>query len=223
MIQEIYLFVSEDLSLKDKSGYSSNDEFNRALNYAENLLFSFYMEKYEQNNLISDSLSPFIVKNTSLAITSGTGTLPTDYRHRIDLMFNKIENDDCEAYYTKISASPIGSNEEGIITDSVLRRPSVEKKKVYYFIEGDSIRVLPELTGTVTFKYLRSPDFGNRVVTYDEDAVDEVYDEESTTDLEWEEQDRQNLINILLFLKGVQIRDSELLQFLGTRKAALND
>ena len=42
---------------------------------------------------------------------------------------------------------------------------------------------------------------------------EEDYDPATSIDLQWGEQDQTNLVDLMLFFKGIQVREGELLQW----------
>ena len=60
----------QDISRKDKSGYMSSAEFTRDVNEVQNILMRYYYRRFELEQLIVDSLMPFIDASTGTMLFS---------------------------------------------------------------------------------------------------------------------------------------------------------
>ncbi len=101
---------------------------------------------------------------------------------------------------------------------SAIRKPKIDVVKqtgkfAYTFV-NNMIKVYPkELTGSIYFKYITDPPVSLYNVTIDLVNQEEDYDPATSIDLQWGEQDQTNLVDLMLFFKGIQVREGELLQW----------
>lgn len=212
-----------DLSRKDKSGYTSSEEFNRNLAQAQNMLMAYYYHRFEQEQEIVDNLNPFVVEKT-LPIARSFVSLPQDYRHRLQLVYLFIQNDNCPPTpvpsYERIVMHYCSANEEALLESSAIRRPNLEKKSLHHTFVSNKIRVLPrDLTGYVELKYLRDSKQAVYATTLDTVNDQENYDPINSIDLEWEDQDTNNFVDIMLLFQGIATREDALFQFIQQRLA----
>jgi hypothetical protein len=203
----------QDLSRKNQSGYSSNEEFNRNLIFAQNSLFEYYVAMMDADSRIHGALSRFISDYSFTPLSDVS--LPIDYRRRLNAM--------CSWYVascgeTKVEVCPdfLETDEDCLVLTSAILKPSIDNKIVAYQIEGDLIKVHPKFNGQFVLKYLRYPTIPVRGVTIVNDI--EVYDVTQTTELEWGEEEINNFIDIILYFKGMEVKDSSLIQFLANKK-----
>jgi len=218
-VKYIHDRVENHLARKYQAGYNSVDEFNGNLRDSENLLFEYYYKQFETTQKIVDALSPFLVEKTQ-NISNGYVEYPSDYRHELELSYLMVQSkDDCtdpemeEKPMIKLSA-----NEERDTMGSTIRKPSLEKGLLYWIPVNNKIRVRPlYLKGETNFKYFRHPIFGVYGTKLDLQKQIEVYDSANSTDLEWDIQEENNIIDLLLLMKGISIRDTDLMQFASSK------
>lgn len=207
-IDRVFQTVSA-LSRKGSTGYHSNDDFNNQIILAQTLLFGWYFEQYEKNQSVPDALIPFL-EQPVLPIVAGLVAYPANYRHRIEVQVG----------YTSAGATTwhscpyVKTAAEILAAERFVRRPNVEKRRFAHTLAKGGIKVLPEsFDGVVKFKYLADPPAAVRAVTVNVAQDVENYNPVGSVDLIWGAQDEQNIIDILLYLKGVQTRQSELIQW----------
>jgi hypothetical protein len=204
------------LSKKDKAGYMSAQEFTDDVNQAQDLLYQFYYEQFEERQLIVDGLMPFL-KEVTLPINSGYVDFPADYRHRIQIQYNKSFNEGCHPNAPTVGPYPmdyINANEEAYNESSAIRKGSTTKNTYYHTFINQKIRVLPRnLLGTVELKYLIKPPAALYAVTIDVTNQEENFDAANSIDLIWNNQDANNLVDIILVFKSIQTRESALVEW----------
>jgi len=209
----------KDLSRKDKAGYTSAAEFNRNLAEAQTLLMDWYYKMFEANEKTLDSLAPFI-KETSLLITNQFCAFPTDYRHKLEGGYNFTYNncDGVNPTTNTVGMQHLKTGEVMKTLSSAIRKPKIDVEKqtgkfAYTFV-NNMIKVYPkELTGSIYFKYITDPPVSLYNVTIDLVNQEEDYDPATSIDLQWGEQDQSNLVDLMLFFKGIQVREGDLLQW----------
>jgi hypothetical protein len=214
LINDVYLLVA-DLISKDKSGYVTNAEFNSRSKVAEQVLWGYRSKTFEDGGAVPDSLYPFMAE-TVLPITSGRVVIPVNYGRRLQMWWNKVANGDCgeNPSLSSVAMEYLEKIEEANTLISSIRGPSIAKGNLYWALTGGQIRVYPEsLSPSVRFEYLRYPTYGVRGVTLDVVNDQENYDAATTTNYEWDDDEQQNLIDLIMLQYGVSNRDSEVLQF----------
>lgn len=219
-VNRIYTRVLEDLILKGKGGYIPGNEFNRMLVDTQNYLLEFLVQKEKETRRNMDALAPF-VKEDHITITSGYAPLPDDYVHKRD-WYLSVQDTNCvgnNLVYDEYPLSELKSGEYSKILSSPIRKPDASKNRYAVELIGDTVKIYPSTTtGRIYIKYIRTPVAANWAFTLDADNDQENYSSGSSVDLEWNESEANAIIDIMLFLKGVQIRDSELISWLAAKK-----
>lgn len=221
-VNKIYIRVNHDLTRKSKSGYTSGDEFTRDLNDVQEILFNYYQSFFQANQRVVDVLRPFIVESY-LPISGGYASLPDNYRHKIEIGYALIENaPDCGEKPT-IDVCPMRhykENEALQRAKNSIRKPSLEKGTMGFTYVGNDIKLHPsDLAGSVYLKYFRKPIQVNWGYTLDTVNDNEVYDPVTSVDLEWTETETANIINLMLFYRGLEIRENALIQWASSHQA----
>lgn len=212
----------QDLSRKDKAGYMSSEEFNRDFSQAQDILYEYYYERFEQTQEIVDSINPFH-KEVNLPISGGYCQLPQDYRHRTEVAYLLVENSDSctpgEPTTTPYPMSYLNANEEQETLASAIRRPSLEKRIFRHSFINNKLRVYPKnLTGYIAMKYLAKPPAAVYGVTLDVANDQENYDPATSIDPIWNDQDGHHLIDIMLLFKGIETRETALIEWIGAKR-----
>ena len=216
----------QDLSRKDKAGYMSSVEFNRDFSQAQDILYEYYYEQFERNQEIVDSLNPFH-KEVQLVISNGYCELPEDYRHRTEVGYLKVFNANaCGPNEPTISPYPmpyINANEERETLASAIRRPNIEKNRFYHTFINNKIRVLPtSLVGYIVIKYLATPPTAIYAVTLDVANDQENFDPIKSINPIWNEQDAHHLVDLMLLFKGIEVRESALIEWVRLKQQYTN-
>lgn len=217
-VNTLYIRV-KDLSQKNRAGYFSVDEYNRHLQDALNLLFEYYAEDFEKTSKIVDNLQPFI-KKADQAITNYYCDFPSDYRHFLSLAYRNVTNAaDCGENPTVdvISMDYRATDEWDDANDSPIRKPNILKRKVAYRFINGQIETSQE-RGTVQITYLSKPTGATMGYTVNSTTLEEVYNPSTSVQIPFLEQDETNLTDIILFLLGIQIRETALIQWVSTKR-----
>ena len=213
-VNDVYEQVAT-LSRKAENGYHSGEDFNAQARLVQAYLFDWYFARSEKNQRIVDSLRPFI-KEPVLPINSGEVALPSDYRHRIEVAVGYVQNNTDTEFYP---APYIDGKEEVRSSRSYVRRPSITRKRFYHTIKASTIKILPtDFNGVVRLKYLAYPADVNWASQIDTDNDVENYTSTGSIHFEWEPMDEQNIVSLFLFLKGIQTRQSELIQWVAEQR-----
>lgn len=220
-VQTLWLRVNEDLARKNKSGFTSNDEFNREVNEAQLDLMNYYHRLFEDTNHLSDAVGPFI-KSSTLPVVSQMVTYPTDYRHLISLRVDYINNTTCGAEPTEqpIKSDRVRAAEIDTRLESFILRPDLKKKVVMHSFINGAIKVWPRVNEVIV-TYLRKPATATRGVTLDTVNDLETYSSGTTTHLEWPEQEQSNFVDLLLLSKGLAVKETALIQWAAQKNQIL--
>lgn len=214
-----------DLSRKDKAGYMSADEFNRDLAEAQTLLMDYHYQLFEKGEKGLDALSPFI-KETYLVITDQFCDFPADYRHKLEAGYVYTKNiccvDGCMvAKKPEVDIKDMQHLKTGEVLktiSSAIRKPKInlatgEGKFAYTFV-NNKVKVFPkELLGYLYFKYVTDPPLAFYSTTIDVNTQEEVYNPTTSINLAWNEQEQPDLVKLMLYFKGIEVRESALIQW----------
>jgi len=237
-VQKVFNRV-RDLSRKDKAGYMSSEEFNRDLSEAQTLLMDYYYKMFEQHQRALDSLEPFI-KVTNLPILNQFCEFPTDYRHKLEAGYCFTKNStkkaaDCDIANIGnncIVGNPtvdvrgmqhLNSNEVLKTLSSSIRKPKINLEKgtgkFAYELVNNKIKVYPkELNGFVQWKYIADPTEALYNTTLDIANQEEDFNPTDalinpSVDLAWNEQEQPQLVSLMLMFKGIEVRETALIQW----------
>lgn len=212
-INEVFQDCKRLLS-KDKAGYFSTEEFNRFSILAEQMLFRFYMKHFEEHGHIADAMYPFN-KVAVLGLDSEKRfAIPSDFARRNALWYKKMTSvPGGEPTVEKVKIQYLEKEELQDTLDSAVRGPNLAKNRLYYSFVGGKAQVWPSIPGPVEFDYLKNPTYGVRGYTVNVDTDEEDYDSTTTTNYEWLENDRQNLVSLILMQYGIVLRESEVIQY----------
>lgn len=203
-----------NLSRKGQTGDYTGSDFNLQQSLVQSMLFDWYFARYEKDQKVPDSLRPFI-SEPLLPIIDGEVTLPSDYRHRVEVQVGYVIAGPTITYYP---CPHVAGNAEIETRISYVRRPSSARRRFYHTIKASTLKILPtDFTGHVRLKYLAQPADAVWGSTLDTDNDVENYDSASSTNFLWEPQDEQNLVDLFLYLKGIQTRQSELLEWVAQK------
>lgn len=221
----------QDLSRKDRSGYMNSDEVTRDVNQSQDILMQYYFMRFEQTQMIVDSLMPFIKQVQLPIIEDPLGNyadFPDDYRYRIEAGYNIIENqaEDCDIKDPKVEPilmSYLHTNEVLLTESSAIRKPSHKRGNYYHHFANNKINILPrDSKGTISFKYITAPPRAVYATLINSATDKEDYDPANSIDLEWLEQDFHNIVDIMLLFKGIQTRETALIQWVQQKKVISN-
>jgi hypothetical protein len=200
----------KDLSRKDKSGYTDPDEYNRHLRDVQHILMSYYISVLEATQAIPENLNPFIGR-AQQPVIEGVVTRPADMRYHLEVFAGHAVTEDCKTRIEYHQAHYAGGGEVGKRRASAIRRPGLTNP-MFYFEDG-TIRVEPEQISHVTIRYIKQP--ADAVYAYTVDNVNDrlVFDGVNSVPLRWLPQDEHNIVDLLLFMKGLETRDTALMQW----------
>jgi hypothetical protein len=216
----IYQRVS-DLSRQNKSGQLQNDMFNRMLTSTENILFDYYQDLLEVDGSIAASLVNFI-ESKEVSVLNGLINLPEDYRHRISVTAN-IQKKNCAPGTIKLVAFRYAAADEfDMIRQSPIRKGNLERGIAWHTLSSGTIEVSPKVK-KVTLRYLRVPQYAERVVEVDVNTLVETYQQDDSSQLEWPVSCQEDIIALMLMQFGITIKETALTQYALSRINSLSN
>lgn len=211
-VDTLYNLVNNDLAGLGRSGYTDNDQFNRMVNLAQVMMLEFYHNQYRNTSNIADAVRPFYVPDQKISITQGTGSLPDDYAH--GLAVTTLQAVGCSGAPPRVAAIEVLPHEKwAVIHDPLVGATLLNP---YFEFSSSGIRVWPIAITKIELAYLRQPAEAERAITTGANDT-ETLDVANTTDLEWPATETGDFVSVLLAMKGIQVRDSEIATFVANR------
>jgi hypothetical protein len=213
------------LANKEQRGYITPQEFNLYANQAQIEIFEQYFydlnqfkrlpnndnEYHNMVNLIEEKLYPF---RQSIAVSSGTD-LETINCYRLGNVYK------LQSGYTSSDESPFDKSisvEEVNITDLISTQSSpltkATKERPVYYVEGNVLQFIPEepIDGEYRASFIKRPFLANwsyivvnEKPLYNHSAVDRY-------DFELHESEEPELVNKILALSGIGLKDYNVVQ-----------
>jgi hypothetical protein len=216
-VEEIYQII-RDFARKSHTSWTGNDEFNRKLVLAQDMLFDYYRQmkddKQRQRALISFRREKRLVRDTGSVYT-----IPVDFEDDIEIWAAPNGNDECndeDMIYQPVDVLRDGSI--GFIVTSPIRKPSLDNVKAHYASQTD-LRIYPlSFRGWIKMLYYATPVSPSRAVTLDTVNQQEIYDPVNTVDLEWDTSVKQDFIDVLLLFYGIEQRDTALVSWVAQKQ-----
>lgn len=216
-VEHIYQSL-RDLSTKGKGGYTDSVEFNRNSQRAELLLWQYYFSNYEASRRVPEAMFPFIAVATQ-PLTDAKFALPEGFGHTLNVHHaSSVSGAECGdvPITTRKLARYLQKHELHMTLESPIRG----KGTFYTFTDDRRVQMYPEtLTGQARIEYLRYPAFAVRAYTVDVTNQEQNPDSVNSVDYEWQPQEENNLIDILLLFHGLINRDTHLMQWAQTHQS----
>jgi hypothetical protein len=216
--QYIYERVS-DLIQKQQAGYMSSSSFNRDIEAANLVLFEYYFVQYELTKKIANAMTPFLleVPIASIGTTNFSSIFdyPADLFHETELKFEKTVNKECGNEVSIVPIDYLQDNEEAYTLSSPIRRPNLDKNIIRWNRKNNKIHVYPKEIKEVYIKYLkqpRTPVYSVTLVSNPQQDI-EVYNPLLSVDFEWDMQEAENIVDLILLYQGMQLRETAIIQF----------
>ena len=231
-IDEIHTFVKY-LKNEGQNVYSSPEELDNVINRACLDLFRQEEKKFEEQQIITDTLGAMKVKYAPTLIASGVYPLPTDYVRMTNLAFDidsitvtpylaEEEFDYCDTDYVDPEDADTGlANLEHPI-DLVIDSEWINKQKSKFLpitesdpiarVYGRSLEVLPKTIAPIIY-YLKRPTIGVWAYTTSGDGYSTIFDAGNSTDIDFPEIAHNEIIEKVMSLLGVNLRDGVMTQF----------
>lgn len=216
--QYIYERVS-DLIQKQQAGYMSSTSYNRDIEAANLVLFEYYFQQYEITKKISNAMTPFLVERTisNVAQTNFSSVFdyPTDLVHETELKYEKSVNTDCGVEVSIVPIDYLQDNEEAYTLSSAIRKPNLDKNIIRWNRKNGQIHIYPNQVKDISIKFLKRPTtpvYGVTLSVNPQQDI-EIYDPATSTDFEWDMQEAENLVDLILLYQGMQLRETAIIQF----------
>lgn len=215
-VNEIYETTRLLLS-KDHAGYFSNDEFNRLLKLSESALFEYYLSLWEKSRVIS---APILVfhKHENITASGGVFAFPDDYRYRTEVLPRVVEVDGTTVNITGHPAYYLPAGSKGLTLTSAIRKPSIANRQFFYEENEDGFTLYPTGNYQIQLYYFRNIVYAVRGVVINETTVQEDYNSGSSTQPEWGDNELDNLVDLVLFFKGIRLRENAIIDYIATKK-----
>tara|TARA_R100000900_G_scaffold55515_2_gene45071 strand:- start:2090 stop:2794 length:705 start_codon:yes stop_codon:yes gene_type:complete len=202
---------------KEQRGYVTPTEFNLFANKAQMDIFEQYFydlhqfkrrpgsrKKYNDPiEIIQTKLNPF--KKDTGVLTSGDSLTSTTDMYMLSDVFLSFSNDEEFRAVTKIDMCDLA-----IIRNTPLTRPT--QNRPIYYINENTINFLPETItgGTYNAYYIKTP-VAAQWNGYNIGGAF-AYNATNSTDFELHESEQTNLVNNILKLVGISLKDPSLFQ-----------
>jgi hypothetical protein len=217
--QYIYERVS-DLIQKQQAGYMPSSSFNRDIEAANLVLFEYYFVQYELTKKIANAMTPFLVEisinNTAATNFSSIFDYPTNLFHETELKFEKTLNKDCGNEVSIVPIDYLQDNEEAYTLSSPIRKPNLDKNIIRWNRKNNVIHVYPKEVKSIYIKYLKKPQtpfYGTTINTTSPDRDFEEFNPLTSVDFEWDLQEAENIVDLILLYQGMQLRETAIIQF----------
>lgn len=220
-VDTIYQHVDYWISKELGSGYNSPPQFNALSQDANQFLFNKYSAGYQETQVITDKIRPFIKK--SVLAVSGIGRIayPSDYVRSIAVRAfepitlaasiklcdadNPIMYDNLPQINVKvIDNDKLGNRLSSKVVNPTSGRPIVSFYDTY-------LQVYPNDVGSVIFEYLRKPADPFWNYTIQANGL-ELYNPIGSVDFEWNWIAQNEIICKIAEYFGVSVREEQLIQ-----------
>lgn len=198
-----------DLAKAGTSGYQSIDQYNRDAKQVMNEVVETLCANYEGNGAVADALEPLLVIANPTPDGSGFITKPEDFIH-LDSIGTVISRE-------KVPFNAINRNEVDSIMSSPVRRFNVAGKHLGYYKESGLVKLLPEQTFSINFRYIRQWEtpFLSLIPATEDD--DDYYilnpDPDATIDFELGSSMQSLIVYMMLEKLGVQMKEAILTEY----------
>ena len=209
---------------KEQRGYITPQEFNIRANQAQMDLFEQYFydinqfsrihgndtEYSDMLNILEEKISFFEKDHTDMSAVSGaTATLPTDVYRLGTVFYNNGTN--------SIRVEKVNNKEVELMVQSALYAPSASRP-VYAKREDSKIQLYPSSgspaysTSTINCHYIAKPALvaWGYIIT----GGVSIYNSGTSTNFELHESEEVNLVNRILVLAGIMMKDPTLTQIM---------
>jgi hypothetical protein len=201
-INDIYKLVSY-LVDKYQGTYLSPDDFNMAINMAQRQYLNFLTEETLETTgrgtgqpfVTRGSLSGFL-KESTLTISSQLATYPSDY-YKISAM--RTTNDD-------FSIRKVGADKVYAYVNNPIDAPTITEP-IYTEI-GSNLKFFPNTLTSAKIIYFKQPVDAAWVPT----TGTLTYNPSASTQLEWPENDLNDIIYRTIGIVGINLKDGDLVR-----------
>jgi hypothetical protein len=165
---------------------------------------------FETQWQLSEYLRPFKSDPTTVALTTGVGSLPADYLHWIDAYY--VLSTETKQVKLETSQESVMRRENSIIAPTA-DRPMAE-------IFATQVRVWPTTISSINLVYLKRPTPAVYAVKWENGA--QIYDSASSTQPQWGAEKHIDIIRIMLKYVGLEVGNGQIVAYLDQEKAKEN-
>lgn len=213
-INQFYKMV-KFIANKNQQGYISPDDFNGAVNLAQNQLMEDLINqiqgwdgnkrriKIPMGNAqpTIQKIAPFIVRsdpNTGVILDAGDATKPSDLVHML-------------AIRTSGDFSRIMRVEHDRVFSHFSSKIDLPSQNPFYIEYSDSYRIFPSTLLTISWEYIKNPPEAKWAYTLVGGRP--VYDSSNSIQLLWGESEVTELISRVLFMFGISVQAQNLIAY----------
>lgn len=208
-INEGYRFV-QFLANQTQSGNIKPNDFNLASERAQIQLFYTERQKWQDTQIITDALSPFLTNVVLPVALNGQVLYPSDYagtssvRHIYYLKSSTANNPKSIA----VTVDEMNDNAIGDVISSQIVMPTKRYPRIAYY--SNYMQIYPRDLGSIDFTYLREPQkpvWGYNIVNNNP-----VYNAANSFDWEFLDQYHNAIVMIICEFLGMNIREADVVQ-----------
>lgn len=209
-INDGYRFV-QFLANQTQSGIIKPDDFNLASERAQIQMFYTERQKWQDTQIITDALSPFLTKIILPISLNGQAAYPLDYagtssvRHTYYLKSSTASN----PKFIEVEVDEINDNAIADVLSSQIVNPTKRYPRLAYY--DNYMQFYPRDLGSVVYTYLREPakPIWNYIITpqgYPQ------YVAAGSVDWEFLDQYHNAIVMMICEYLGLNIREADLVQ-----------
>lgn len=209
-INEGYRFV-QFLANQTQSGIIKPVDFNLASERAQIQLFYTERQKWQDTQIITDALSPFLTLIPLTVPTNGRVPYPVDYagtssvRHTYYLKSSTALN----PKYIEVDVDEINDNAIADVLSSQIVMPTKRYPRLAYY--NSYMQFYPYDLGTINYTYLREPQKPIWNFTINP-LGNPIYNPVGSVDWEFLDQYHNAIVMMICSFLGLNIREADLVQ-----------
>jgi len=231
---DIYQILNYLVNKNQAGNTFTPSEFELILNHSSKKLFKRRLglpEEYQLGSTLTQQgyalttrmlmdLSDFVVtmdgdSSPNLTFVSGSATIPQYLLYPVGMIY-KLAKEGCDEGYNNVEAELVSEAEYMMRKTSDLKKISFSYP-IYRFV-GNTIKIMPKEITTVDFSYLKTPVEAIFATTTNGTTGEVEYDAASSTELEWNDLAKLDIISIILSSVGLNLRSNEILQIAEAHK-----
>jgi hypothetical protein len=192
---------------KSKNDWYPPGELDNTLDDAQLELFTQLAPQYGATQKVHDSLLPFKEEYgfSNAASPGGLITLPANYQHLL-----AVETQILDGTTTLYLAAELLNESQISTRRSSQLIPLSVKTPVCLLKKGKKVQLYPAVPSAGTVYYLRKP--AAPVFVYTPNGRQLVYNQNASTQLEWDDPSIEKIIYKTLSLLGINLKDGEAIQ-----------
>lgn len=164
---------------------------------------------------LSDDLRKFKEFVEDQVVAAGKFSIPSDYVHCISIQYNYTPTVDGTPTILPVPVDMLTEDQWADRMGNFIKRPTI--KNPIGIIRQDDIFIEPNTINAVDFHYLRLP--LEPVFDYEVTNDELIYKPGTSTEFEWPEVNHIDLVRILLSYLGINLRETQLIQYAEMQKA----